>query len=95
MITESQLDIAADALLLLLQEKAGEYTYEEITVKRWVLGDGGSSGNCDVCEDNEALGWIDMDAVFEGVDGDLDEPPAHPHCDCGVEYKDTRKRVYV
>ncbi len=94
-MTEPQLALATEALLVTLAEKTGEYTYEEVTVKRWVLGDGGSSGNCDICEDNEALGWIDMDAVFEGVDGDLDEPPAHPNCDCTVEYKDTRQRVYV
>lgn len=70
------------------------YTYEEVTVKRWILGDGGRSGNCEICNDNADMGWIDMDDIFESVDGDVDEPPAHPNCTCSVEFKDTRKRVY-
>ncbi len=71
-----------------------DYSYEEVTLKRWILGDGGKAGNCEICNDNSDLGWIDMDDIFESVDGDVDEPPAHPNCTCTVEYKDTRKRVY-
>jgi hypothetical protein len=86
---------AVTALLLVLHEKSGEYVYDEEEVKRWVLGPGGRSGNCDVCVDNADLGWIGMDDVFDGVDGDIDEPPAHPHCECTAEFKTKRVRVYV
>lgn len=86
-----ELERSAVALAELLE---ANYTYEEVTVKRWVLGDGGKAGNCETCNDNADLGWIDMDDIFESVDGDVDEPPAHPNCTCTVEFKDTRKRVY-
>lgn len=86
---------ATNALAALL-EAAGPYYYEEIEVKRWVLGGGGKSGeNCEICEENAARGWIDMDDVFDSVFGDTDDAPAHPHCSCGVEFKTKRKRVYV
>lgn len=89
----------ADSLLqamgLELDEAKGEYYFDEVEQKRWVLGDGGQSGNCDVCESNEAMGWVDMDDGFEGVDGVIDEPPAHPSCTCEVESATRRQRVYV
>lgn len=81
-----------EELGLKLDEAAGEYYYDEITVKRSVLGDGGASGNCELCDDCAGQEWIDMDDVF--LSGE-DEPPHHPNCTCSVEYKDTRKRVYV
>lgn len=77
-----------------MHEAAGDYTYDEQEVKRLILGDGGASGNCDYCEDAADRGWIDMDDVFEGPDGDVDEPPIHPHCTCEVEQKTRRVRVY-
>ena len=78
-----------------MHEAAGDYTYDEQEVKRLVLGSGGASGvNCEYCEDAADLGWIDMDDVFEGPDGDVDEPPLHPNCDCSVEQKTKRVRVY-
>lgn len=79
---------------LQLDEAGKSYYYDEREVKRWVLDDGGKSGNCDVCEDNADRGWIDMDDVFDGTDGDVDEAPAHPNCDCTVENKTQRYRVY-
>lgn len=91
----------ADAVLAAIgyeihtDEKAGDYYYEEVEQKRWILGDGGVAGNCDVCDDNEGMGWVDMDAGFAGVDGIIDEPPAHLHCTCTVEQKTRRQRVYV
>ena len=75
-------------------EAQGEYYYEEVPKKRLILGDGGKSGNCDVCQDAEDLGWIDDEDVFEGVDGDADEPPLHPNCTCMLERADRRQRVY-
>lgn len=80
--------------IISLLEKRGEYTYDEIDVKRWILDGGGKSGNCDLCEDNADLGWIPDDDVFEGIDGDIDGPPAHPNCECTLEYGTKRKRVY-
>lgn len=87
-----ELDIA----LLELVEATGQYYYDEVTVKRWILGDGGKDGNCDICNDNADMGWIDMDDVFESDQfGDIDEPPAHDHCTCSMETKDKRVRVYA
>lgn len=73
------------------------YYMEPVTVKRWVLGDGGKSGeNCETCQENADLGWIDMDATFLSTEGgDIDDVPAHPNDTCSVEYKDTSRRVYV
>lgn len=86
--------IAVAAAMPLL-EAAGEYYYDTENVKRWVLGPGGKSGNCEMCIDNSDLGWIPDDDVYEGVFGDVDGPPAHPHCTCELEYKEKRYRVYV
>jgi phosphohistidine phosphatase SixA len=78
-----------------LVEAAGEYTYDEVEQKRWVLGGGGVSGNCEICEENESLGWIDMDATFlDSEGGDIDDGEAHPNCECDVEFKTRRVRVY-
>ena len=81
-----------DAVVALLEAR-GEYYYEDVVVKRWLLGPGGRSGNCEDCVENADEGWIEEDALFPA--GDVDEPPLHPHCECEVEYKDTRRRVYV
>lgn len=88
----------AEALLadmgLILDEKkgdAGTYYYDTHGVKRWVLGDGGQSGNCDLCEENADEGWIDEDSTYPNAD----EPPAHPNCTCTEETKEKRYRVYV
>jgi phosphohistidine phosphatase len=72
------------------------YHMEDVSLKRWVLGDGGKAGNCDLCEDNADRGWIDVEDVWEGTFGDIDEPPTnnHPHCSCEAEYKVTTRRVY-
>lgn len=94
-LTRHERRIVVAALLLALREATGDYYYEEITVKRWVLGDGGVSGNCELCNENADAGWIDMDDIFLGVEEDVDEPPAHFHCSCSLEIKDTRRRVYV
>lgn len=69
----------------------GSYYYDTHGVKRWVLGDGGKSGNCDLCEDNADAGWIDEDSTYPNAD----EPPQHPNCDCTEETKEKRYRVYV
>ena len=78
-----------------VSEARGEYYYDEVEVKRWVLGDGGNSGNCDWCEEAADLGWIDMDEIFPGPDGDVDEAPLHPNCTCTVEQKTKRRRIYA
>lgn len=86
------------AMLMLLErllEAAGEYYYDTINVKRWELGSGGRSGNCEICVENADRGWIEDGDVFLGTDGDIDGPPAHFHCTCSLEYGEKRKRVYV
>lgn len=83
--------IADELLGVRIDEKGRAYVYEEINVKRWIADD----DPCEICEGNEELGWIDDDAVFEGVFGDIDGPEAHPNCRCGLEYDVKRKRVYI
>lgn len=76
---------------------AGSYYYEDVTLKRWILGPGGVSGNCEGCDENADAGEIEESEFFPayGSDGPVDEPPLHPNCSCTVEYRDTRRRVYV
>jgi hypothetical protein len=31
------------------------------------------------------MGWIPADAAFDSGD---DEPPAHPNCDCSIDYRE-------
>ena len=78
-----------------LLEKKGAYYYEEVTLKRWVLDGGGKTGPCEDCMENAEEGWIEESEFFPAGDEPVDEPPLHPNCFCTVEYKDTRRRVYV
>src|SRR5262249_49746864 len=82
---------------LRLDERGKSYYYDDVTVKRWILGSGGRAGNCDDCIENSDAGEIEESEAFpaDGQFGVVDEPPLHEHCDCTVEYRDTRKRVYV
>ncbi len=77
--------------------KAGGYYYVDVVLKRWHLGAGGRSGNCERCIENADAGEIEEDDFFpaDGQWGYVDEPPLHSHCTCWVTYRDTRKRVYV
>ena len=89
-----------NALAELLEKKsnkAGSFYYEDVTVKRWLLGTGGASGNCESCLENSEAGEIEESEPFPAYSqyGPVVEPPAHDHCDCTVEYRDTRRRVYV
>jgi phosphohistidine phosphatase len=79
-----------------IAEAQGDYTYDEVEMKRWNLGAGGKSGeNCETCEENADRGWIDMDDTFLSSDGDdIDTEPAHPNCSCTVEFQTKRVRVY-
>lgn len=90
---EAGLIEAIDEVVELLE--AGTYTYEDITLKRWVLGPGGRSGNCEDCIENADEGEIEESAFFPAGDEPVDEPPLHPNCECDVEYRDTVKRVYA
>ena len=89
------IDAALELGEIHLDEKGGSYYYETENVKRWVLGGGGKSGNCEGCEGNADLGWIGDDDVFTEGDDDVDGPPLHPNCECSLEYKEKRYRVYV
>lgn len=85
-----------DAFIALL-EAPGEYTYEDVTLKRWELGPGGRTGNCDGCVENADSGELEESEFFPapGPFGYVDEPPLHPSCLCFVTYRDTRRRVAV
>ena len=87
-----------DALADLIEANtAGTYYYEDVTLKSWILGPGGRSGNCEDCIENADAGEIEESEFFPafGPDGPVDEPPLHPNCTCYVEYRDTRRRVSV
>jgi hypothetical protein len=80
LIHECQIAQSLNDLAFLIEAK-GEYYYDYENVKRWVLGDGGKAGNCDLCNDNADEGWIGDDDTFLDVDGDdIDGPPGHPNC---------------
>jgi len=81
--------------LATLLEKTGKYYYDTVNEKRWVLGPGGASGNCEGCEGNADLDWIGDDDLFTEGDEDVDGPPLHPHCECAMEMRERRVRVYV
>lgn len=83
--------IADELLGVRIDEAGGEYYHDELNVKRFIP-DGDA---CEICEDAGDLGWIPDDEVYEGVFGDEDGPPLHPHCGCTLEFDVKRKRVYV
>lgn len=85
----AELAAATQALAELIE--AAQYTYEIVEQKRWVA----DATACEICQENEDLGWIDMDDVFVGVFGLIDDAPAHPACKCEVEQATRRRRVYV
>lgn len=89
-MTEAQISIAVDALLIAMREAKGGYSYETILVKRSLTGDS-DSGPCEICDGNEAEGWIDSEDVYPSGD---DGPPFHENCVCEEEYKEKRVRVY-
>lgn len=47
--------------------------------KEWVLGSGGSEGNCPDCLANAAVGVIPIDQDFPTPEGDI-----HPGCTCAI-----------
>lgn len=85
------------ALVRALEAKRGRksYYYDTVNQKRWMLDGGGKSGNCEECEENADAGWIGDEETFIDSEGDpIDGPPAHPHCECWLEYREKRVRVY-
>ena len=84
------------ALVEATKRKSRTYYYDTVNQKRWILDGGGKSGNYKTCIDNEEMGWIGDDEVFFNSEGDpIDSPPAHPNCECELEYREKRARVYV
>lgn len=75
-------------------ENAGKYeqlVQNGLQTKAWAhLGERGytDKGNlhpCQLCERNEAEGWVPIDYQFETVFGGADFPPAHPNvCHCTI-----------
>lgn len=47
--------------------------------KSWYASAGGDA--CDICQDNERDGWIEIEESFSSGD---DAPPAHPYCRCDM-----------
>jgi len=47
--------------------------------KEWVLGAGGSEGNCEYCIANAAVGVISVTKEFPNSEGDI-----HPGCTCAI-----------
>ena len=90
MLSDAEVATLAEAMALALSEAPGEYTYEEILLKRSILGDS-ASGPCELCDENEAAGWIDSEEPYPSGD---DGPPFHPNCVCEEEYRESRVRVY-
>ncbi len=93
-LIEAALRVADAAMGLVeihVDEAGGSYYMDEVMLKRWVLGDGGATGNCDDCEENAEAGWIDIDDTYPNAD----EVPQHPGCTCTEEEKVTTQRVYV
>ena len=43
-----------------------------------------SGDPCQICLDNEADGWIDIDDTFSSGDS---EPTAHPNCECTLNFR--------
>lgn len=80
---------------MMLIEAAGDYYYDTIDEKRWELGSGGRSGNCEYCVDASDRGWVEDGEVFETPMGLEDGPPGHPHCLCTLEYRTRRFRIYA
>lgn len=48
-----------------------------IAYKQWILG----PNPCEICQDNEDAGAIEVDEDFPSGDA---RPPAHPNCECAV-----------
>ena len=90
-LTDAVIELCEAVLASIRFEEArGEYTYEEVEMKRSIA----DANACDACEEMAELGWIDMDDIFPTDYDDYDEPPFHPHCLCSVEYATKRRRVY-
>jgi len=84
------------ALVEATKRKSRTYYYDSVNQKRWILDGGGKSGNCEECEENADAGWIGDDETFIDSEGNpIDAPPAHPNCQCELEFKERRVRVYV
>ncbi len=85
--TIDRLTVALTDLAALLE---ANYTYDTIDVKRWIA----DADACEICQDNEDLGWIPDGDTFDSVFGPIDDGEAHPNCGCEVEYGERRVRVY-
>lgn len=49
--------------------------------KNWMAG---GSNPCEICEENEAVGFISLEETFPSGD---EHPTAHPSCECSLAYK--------
>lgn len=49
--------------------------------KDWIAG---GANPCEICQENEGVGSIELDAAFPSGDA---HPTAHPQCECSLGYK--------
>lgn len=52
----------------------------EVEKKKWIVS---QDEVCDICQELDGV-TIDLDDDFDGPDGPLDAPPAHPNCRCDI-----------
>ena len=64
-----------------MKQAAAEGWLPGVPEKAWIAG---GSNPCDTCLENEAVGYIALDAAFPSGN---DSPTAHPSCACGVSYR--------
>ena len=61
-----------------LKQASSEGWLPGVPEKDWIAG---GADPCDICLENQAMGFIALDAVFPSGD---QHPTAHPHCECSL-----------
>ena len=64
-----------------LRQATAEGWLPGLPEKNWMAG---GANPCEVCEDNEAAGYIPLEETFPSGD---EHPTAHPDCQCSLAYK--------
>lgn len=64
-----------------IRQAAHEGWIPGVPEKSWMAG---GANPCEICEENEAVGPIALDAAFPSGD---EHPTAHPNCECAVGYR--------
>lgn len=64
-----------------IRQAATEGWLPGVPEKAWMAG---GANPCEICQDNEAVGYISLEAAFPSGD---EHPTAHPSCECSVSYR--------